>query len=714
MLISALCACFTGNVFSATRATAESSESNTVQKSATISRTSTQTNLATPPLRQPSNVTRRQENNTVVLRNQSSSIPARDNVTARTANLSSDKTNSARTTANTITGTTRSPAIQRSTVQVTPKSGSRSATTQRTIPSTNKTTSRTTAAARATISINNSEKKQTMSKQELDERNELLTYCQTQYANCMDEYCNILDEDMGRCSCSNNIKNYSKTSEALETANSALQDVAQQIQYIGLSAKDIETLFSETEAEVALSVNSDSSQLKNDLDKIKKMIVEVKAPKSSSAVTDGISVDLTGIINVDFNSSALDLDSILTNDTSNISSISNQRGATLYKSATSRCKANILSYCKGQGINESIVTNSYDLKIDKDCLSYEKFLEESNKNMSNTIRNAENVLRKARLMVRQNANTYDLRGCVTALDECMRSDFVCGSDYENCLDPSGKYIVGGEIVIGSTPVDTNGIYATWGDANPWDNSGPATISSYIEEHIWQNQQTNTTSNDMADFLQYKIGYNDGKQNIGLCMAVLNQCQDITYSKNSNGEKQFNFGNSVIKEYLVRVLPEIKRNQDNILEEYSRECVNEVKTCLSTNGYGTTSKEIAINACKNTITTCKNVTGTADDPKWVSCLMNPTECSSEPQITFRLQTNNSDTLIEQSVNCTPGTIITLPTPPCAVYTPWQDDQSAPFSTTLHCPSTPVNLYATCNDIGNNPPTPPVCLDIVLNE
>ena len=46
-------------------------------------------------------------------------------------------------------------------------------------------------------------------------------------------------------------------------------------------------------------------------------------------------------------------------------------------------------------------------------------------------------------MVKQNKNTYDLRGCVTALDECMRTDFVCGDDYENCLDPSGKYIVNG-------------------------------------------------------------------------------------------------------------------------------------------------------------------------------------------------------------------------------------------------------------------------------
>ena len=78
--------------------------------------------------------------------------------------------------------------------------------------------------------------------------------------------------------------------------------------------------------------------------------------------------------------------------------------------------------------------------------------------MDSTIRNAENVLRKARLMVRQNANTYDLRGCVTALDECMRSDFVCGDSYQNCLDPSGKYIVNGTVVVGSEPKADNALY----------------------------------------------------------------------------------------------------------------------------------------------------------------------------------------------------------------------------------------------------------------
>ena len=641
-LVSVLCACFTGDVFSATRAVAVGSESNMVQRQATVSRTTPSTNRTSTLVRQNNNVTgtRRQNSQNVISRDNSKSVS--DNVTVRTANVNADKANSARTAITPVSGSARSATTQRGAGQAVNKSPSRSATVQRI--NTNKDTSRATTTARVAISINNSEQKQTVLQKELDEANELLTYCQTQYANCMDEYCNILDEDMGRCSCSNNIKNYSKTSEALKSANSALQDVAQQIQYIGLSAKDIETLFSETEAEASLSVNSDDSQLKNDLDKIKKMIIDVK-PVSSTVSTSntGISMDLSGLLSFDFSASEFNLNSLFDDNSTN-TSISNQRGISLYKNAASRCKENVLSYCTQQGISEKAITNSYDLKIDKDCLSYEKFLKESNKNMSNTIRNAENVLRKARLMVRQNANTYDLRGCVTALDECMRSDFVCGSNYENCLDPSGKYIVGGEIVIGSEPGIignyTSGVYQAWlyAGKSPWNETG--TLTEYIENKLWDSV-VNSPSADMADYLQYRIGYYDKGINSGLCMGVLNQCQDYTYSKDSKGEKQFNFGNSVIQEYLVRVLPEIKHYQDTILEEYSQDCITDVRTCLTTNGYGTTSNNIAINACKNMITTCHALTDTnLDMTTWVACLTGPdaSGCSEIEPTTDTCPTN----------------------------------------------------------------------------
>ena len=514
-----------------------------------------------------------------------------NNIVPRT--VSTPKTQTAETSSRQTTRTTEKTSVSRSTVptrsiQKTPNN------TRTTLP---KTLTRTAIQP---------------SKELLDAQSDLLNYCQTQYDECMDKYCNILDETTGRCSCSNNINNYSKTANALKEMTYALQDVAQQIQYIGLSAKEIETLFAETEAEATLSLNSDTSQLKNDLDKIKGMIIDVKSPKSSFSVTDGLTTDLSGLVNFDFDDTSLDLDSIFSNNAAYMSSISNQRGASLYSTAVSHCRADVLARCKKQGINEDIIINTYDLKIDRDCLTYEKSLTEQNKTMETTIRNAENILRKARLMVKQNANTYDLQGCVAALDECMRSEFVCDENYQNCLDPSSKYIANNSIVAGSKPKD--GLYSTWGNSGsrPWDSN--QTVANYVDTHLWKQKPSSQASNNIADFLQHKIGYNDGKKNFGLCMGVLNQCQNITYTK-ADPTKSYIYNNAVIKEWLMRVLPMIKKAQDNMLNTYGQTCANDVKSCLTTNGYSfndTSKNTIAIAICTPVVTTCLNVTSSEED------------------------------------------------------------------------------------------------------
>ncbi|MEE1030232.1 MAG: hypothetical protein UIC65_04380, partial [Alphaproteobacteria bacterium] len=375
--------------------------------------------------------------------------------------------------------------------------------------------------------VTSTEEKQT-AVSNMDEIVQLTDYCKAQYTSCMDNFCNVLDDNQGRCSCSKNIKNYEKTENALKLATEALQDVSQQIQYIGLTKDDIETLFTQTEAEAAMQSTTDSTQLKNDLDNIKDMIIGVKTGTASSYETSGMSFDLSGLLDFNIDSTGFDLTALFAGNNSNTSSISNQRGEQLYKTAVARCKASVLNTCQAQGVDITVITNSYDLEIDKQCIAYERALTDSNENMNRTVRNAKVVLQKARLMVAQQKNAYDLRGCVNALDSCMQDDFVCGTDYENCLDPTGKYIVNGEVVIGSLPgypiKDTDpeskellpaptqhvdGLYATWGydtDNNAWIADGR--LTDYINKYVTENIVTENSEN-LAEYLQYKIGYIDG-------------------------------------------------------------------------------------------------------------------------------------------------------------------------------------------------------------
>lgn len=510
----------------------------------------------------------------------------------------------------------------------------------------------------------------TMSLEDMDDLAELTDYCKAQYANCMDNYCNVLDDNQGRCSCSANLKNYARAEAALKTATEELQDVAQKIQYIGLTTREVETLFTETIAEETMRTKgTDNSQLQASLNKIKDMIIDVKSGTATSSASNdilGLNFDLSGLLEFSFDSTGFDLGSLF--GTTNTNSVSNQRGEELYKTAAARCKSSVLKACTARGVDASIITNAYDLEIDRECMAYERSLNDSNDQMLATVRNAKNVLQKARLMVAQQKNAYDMRGCINALDSCMQDEFVCGSDYENCLDPTGRYIVNGEIVIGSQPghaIDPEisqrvssvmtsdvcrvNLYRTWdmvpgtceehtpdnyigypttNQGNAWGSGTEDTLSKYIEKTVTGNYPAKTSEN-MSLYLQNKIGYNQKDRNYGMCMSVLNKCQDYTYTRGTGTSAQYEPANQVVQQYLARVLVQIKAKQDEILANYAETCVSDVTSCLGQNGYptedpsdweddphvystNTTKMNIAVNACRAQIVTCMSVNGYSID------------------------------------------------------------------------------------------------------
>ncbi|MBR5904134.1 MAG: hypothetical protein IKZ49_01210, partial [Alphaproteobacteria bacterium] len=289
---------------------------------------------------------------------------------------------------------------------------------------------------------------------------ELTDYCKAQYAACMDNYCNVLDDNQGRCSCSKNLKNYELTEQALEDATEKFQEAVQKIKYIGLTSKQIESLFDETEAEQMMNEKGeDKTAIRKTLNEIKeRVLVDAQSGKASSTFdSSSVSMNNSGLFDINLDS-GFDLSAFMGSyNTTNTSSVSNQRGEQLYKTATSRCKTAVLNSCVAQGIDANVITNSYDLEIDKQCIAYERSLNDANTEMRKNARNAGIILQQARLVLAQNKNTYDVRSCVAAIDSCMQDDYVCGTDYELCLDPTGKYIANGAIVKGGTPGVSGGV-----------------------------------------------------------------------------------------------------------------------------------------------------------------------------------------------------------------------------------------------------------------
>ena len=237
----------------------------------------------------------------------------------------------------------------------------------------------------------------------LEKTSDLNSTCQQQYNECMDQFCAVVDANQKRCSCSANLAKYAKAQKAVEDANVELNDVAQRIRYVGLSADEIRAIMSATEAELEMGKTKDNTQTRSMLDDIADMI---KDPTASTTLTASSSTDSLLDMDFDFSSDSSDMFSLnLFNSGS--ADISSKRGKALYSEAKKRCKT-VLNRCKDAGGTEDQISGNYDLAIDKDCVAYEQGLVKLNQTLTNNVRSANLMLQKARLAVLQNKNEYDI------------------------------------------------------------------------------------------------------------------------------------------------------------------------------------------------------------------------------------------------------------------------------------------------------------------
>jgi len=434
----------------------------------------------------------------------------------------------------------------------------------------------------------------------LEKTADLNNTCQKQYNECMDQFCAVVDANQKRCSCSANLSKYVKVQEAVENANTELNEVAQRIRYVGLSADEIRAIMSATEAEDAMTKNKDTTENRSLLDKIADMIKDPSSAASSAEDSGGI-LDL----DMDFSSSQ---DTIFGLDLSiggSSSDISKKRGQDLYNEATKRCKS-VLTNCKDAGGTESQITGNYDLAIDKDCIAYEQGLDKLNKTLVSNVRSANLMLQKARLAVLQNKNQYDVRGCVGALENCMLDDMVCGENYFKCIDPTKKYInENGEVVLGGK------LPAILEYMSGYDNS-------QIDSNFIRNAVSAGTSCDRNDgscvvsYLMSKIGTGQTVKNGGLCRAVLDRCQDYTYVTN-NSSSTYNPYNDVVVNYVQRAMVNIKAAQSQIISDYAASCLANMSECynqqvnqintLTTSANIQNVQKVMTGACSSVALTC---------------------------------------------------------------------------------------------------------------
>ena len=455
-----------------------------------------------------------------------------------------------------------------------------------------RTTSSTTTTNSETIE---------QAKTRLEQTADLNQSCQQQYNDCMDQFCSVIDSNQKRCSCSANLSNYTKVEDAVKDANTQLNEVAQRIRYVGLSADEIRAIMNETEAEEALSGAVDNTETRNMLDEIEKLI---KDPTSSTSYSSNTYTGLD--MNLDFSSEMSDIFSLDFLNT-NTTSFSNLRGTDLYNAAKKRCNT-VLTQCKEAGANVDQITGNYDLAIDKDCIAYEQGLTKMNETLVSNVRSANLMLQKARLAVLQNKNQYDARGCIGALETCMTDDMVCGTDYTKCLDPTKRYIdENGEVILGQDITNIIDFMTNYNNATI--NSG------FLEDAYTVSMDTQTCAEDkndgscVAKYLLQKIGTKQKVTDEGLCRAVLDKCQYYTYDTNGNYKPY----NDVVVNYIQRAMVNIQSGQRKIISDYASSCMVDIASCYNQqvtqiNSWSTSASVNSIynvmrGACRNVALTC---------------------------------------------------------------------------------------------------------------
>lgn len=445
-------------------------------------------------------------------------------------------------------------------------------------------------------------------KERLEQTASLNKSCQEQYNDCMDQFCAVIDSNQKRCSCSSNLSKYTKVEDAVKNANTQLNEVAQRIRYVGLSADEIRAIMSATEAEEALSGTVDTTETRNMLEQIEALIKDPKSSTSYSSDTyTGLDMDL------DFSSDVTDLFSLdfLSNNTG---SFSNLRGTELYNAAKKRCNT-VLTQCKEVGATSQQITGNYDLAIDKDCIAYEQGLTKMNETLVSNVRSANRMLQKARLAVLQNKNQYDAKGCIGALDACMTDDMVCGDNYVKCLDPTKVYIdENGKVVLGQDITNITEFMAGYNNAginNEFLKSSYGMSINTANCKATPTDKTPVGNNGacIAGYLMRKIGTGQKVTDEGLCRAVLDKCQAYTYDKNGN----YMAYNDIVVNYVQRALVNIRAAQQQVISDYASSCMLDIATCYNqqvtqVNAWSSSASigsvyNVMRGACRNVALTC---------------------------------------------------------------------------------------------------------------
>lgn len=361
--------------------------------------------------------------------------------------------------------------------------------------------------------------------------------CREAYATCMDQFCANANDTYRRCYCSDRFTSFHSTENALDQAKTLLlQFQDNNLNAVDKTAAEVKAMYSATAGEQA--IRRDTSAAQSMLDEISDLLSGKKTVTTSGASTNSL-----GVLSFDFSS---DMDDIWSGGADGLfsgggsSDLSAKEGAELYRAANNQCQKMVDASCESTAVL-NMAKSAYSIMITQDCNLYEKKIDSQRETVKQTVREAEKILRTARLDEYRSHNSADVNECLDKVRSAILADAACGANYKKCLDYTGMYIN----VNTGEPIYSPRLFQL---------QNLIDLGS-VDSYQVVSQDSNSKFND---FLNSKKMFAE---------SALDTCRDIK--------------GTVWDEFKRAALIEIAQAQDAKIEEVKMSCVSTMAECYDT-------------------------------------------------------------------------------------------------------------------------------------
>lgn len=341
----------------------------------------------------------------------------------------------------------------------------------------------------------------------------------------MDEFCATKDANLRRCACSSRYNEFDGMKKQMTRVEDKMLDFNQRLLMVNMDADDAAVINQSTEGEDAFYATRDNSKSKRALDDIAK---KLNAKFGESDSETGLS-SLSWSLNLD---SAFDtIDSIGGTDTTAKS------GPALYAAAIPICREIANEVCDDDEL--SLAIGGYQMLIEQDCNTvYKSYVSQADAARTKVFESGA-LLDMSRLDTYQNKNSDDILTCKRKMLDMLTNSTVCGTDLQQCLDMTGKYIdpTTGNAFLTLNLADLDNLITRPGQNQTW-----------------------TSANSGSAFVKY---LNNKKK---FLEPAMEHCVDIA--------------DSVWDAFIEDALAQIKLAQTSKLEEIRRACTTLTAECLT--------------------------------------------------------------------------------------------------------------------------------------